>query len=356
MAQQPSESEKQIAAAEWPIEATVLLEAAPNGVLIVDASGQIRMINSEIEKMFGYDKAELIGAQVETLVPENMKSTHLLHREEYKRYPALRPMGLGLSLVARRKDASEFPVEISLSPVPSDGADFVIAVIRDVTERQRLEEERNSLSVELETERERQRIGMDLHDGIMQDVYALGLRLELALEDLDDHTDDARLSIEKAIDGLQGVIRNMRSYIFDLRPREFGSNFRQALSDLAREFHRNSQTEMLMAVASKLPEIPLEPSIMLYHIAHEALSNIQKHSGAKHVTLSVQLADRDLILEVKDDGRGFDPERELPESHRGMRNMAARAHRAGAGFTVESKAGAGTVISVRLPIGPASTA
>ena len=349
MATHSSQPTNQMPPGQWPVDATVLLEAAPNGVLIADSGGHIRMFNSEIERLFGYDRMELIGAEVEDLIPASLRRTHLLHRAEYKRYPALRPMGLGLSLLARRKDASEFPVEISLSPVETDKGNFVIAVIRDVTERLHLEEERNSLSVDLETERERQRIGMDLHDGIMQEVYALGLRLELALEDLDDCTDDARRSIERAIDGLQGVIGNMRSYIFDLRPREFDSNLRQALSDLAREVHRNSQIEMITAIASKLPEIPLEPSIMLYHITHEALSNIQKHSGATHVTLRVQLSDGDLVLEVKDDGRGFDPDLELPESHRGMRNMAARAQRAGAELTVRSEIGSGTIISVRLP-------
>ena len=338
---------------QWPVDATVLLEAAPNGVLVADDVGVIVMINSEVERLFGYDRKELIGSMVEILVPEGLRRTHHEHRDFYNRHPALRPMGLGLSLVGRRKDGSEFPVEISLSPVTVPDAVYVIAVIQDVAERLRLQEERNSLSVELETERERQRIGMDLHDGVMQDIYALGLRLELALDDLSEQPGEARASIERTLDGLQGVISNIRSYIFDLRPRELGTNLRQALLDLSQEFQQTASATVTAEVAPALPEVALEPSIMLYHIAHEALSNVQKHAGATKVSLRVRLQKGSLILEVEDDGRGFDPEKQLPENHRGVRNMAARARRAGAELSIESHPRRGTKVSVVLPIGSA---
>ncbi len=334
---------------DWPVDPRLLMQNAPSGVLVVDSSGVIRMANHQVRAMFGYEPEELIGGTVEVLVPERFRDVHLGHREGYHRNPTMRPMGLGLSLLARRKDGSEFPVEISLSPIATASGEFVMAAIRDITDRRELEEERNLLSIELETERERQRIGMDLHDGIMQEVYAVGLGLELALEDLDDSPSDARHGIERAIDELHNVIRNIRSYIFDLRPRELSGSLSRALQDLAREFGENSQIATTAEIEGALPELDDERAMTLYHIAHEALSNIQKHAHAEHVEIILRKADTSVALEVRDDGRGFDTSVEISAKHRGMRNMATRARTAGGDLRVESAPGAGTSIHVSMP-------
>lgn len=117
-----------------------LLEAAPDAILEVDSQGRIVLINQTAEKMFGYGRDELMGLNVETLVPESMRGGHVRHRTSYAAHPQMRPMGTGLELHAQRKDGSLFPVEISLSPNPGEEGGRVIALVRDISARKQVED------------------------------------------------------------------------------------------------------------------------------------------------------------------------------------------------------------------------
>src|SRR5689334_6419145 len=116
-----------------------LLESAPDAMVIVDLSGTIRLVNAQTERMFGYDRSEPLGQPVEKLVPTRYRGTHGLHRQGYARDPRVRRMGSGLALFGLRKDQSEFPVEISLSPLDSPTGALVSSSIRDITDRKQAE-------------------------------------------------------------------------------------------------------------------------------------------------------------------------------------------------------------------------
>src|SRR5947209_8729257 len=109
-----------------------LLEVAPDPIVIVDDHGSIAMVNRQTELAFGYSRDELLGEPVEILVPERFRATHTGHRSQYQEDPHTRPMGIGLQLFGRRSDGSEFPVEISLSPLHSAGDTLIISIIRDI--------------------------------------------------------------------------------------------------------------------------------------------------------------------------------------------------------------------------------
>ncbi|HEX5807066.1 MAG TPA: PAS domain S-box protein [Anaerolineales bacterium] len=118
-----------------------LLEAAPDGIVIVDRQGTIVMVNAQTQNLFGYTRQELLGSHVEMLVPLHFRDIHPFHRTQYGKNSLLRPMGADLDLYALRKDGSEFPVEISLSPMDTEGENLVIAAVRDISERKRAEEQ-----------------------------------------------------------------------------------------------------------------------------------------------------------------------------------------------------------------------
>ena len=123
---------------------------APDAVIIVDAQGAISQVNDHVKTMFGYTSGELVGKRIEILIPPRFRGRHLGHRRNYLAEPRLREMGINLDLFARRKDGSEFPVDIMLSPIVTEEGRTVIATVRDVTEHKRVEEALRKSREELE--------------------------------------------------------------------------------------------------------------------------------------------------------------------------------------------------------------
>ena len=133
-----------------------LLEAVPDATLVVNQEGIVLQVNSQVETLFGYTRDELIGQPVEVLVPDRQRPQHHHHRKQFTEQPKVRRMGAGLDLYGRRRDGSEFPVEISLSPVSTSDGLLVLSAIRDISDRKRIEEELRRVHKELERRKDRQ--------------------------------------------------------------------------------------------------------------------------------------------------------------------------------------------------------
>ena len=133
-----------------------ILEAIPDAVAAVNQQGVIIQVNSQTEALFGYTRDELIGQRVEILVPDRQRPQHHLHREHFHRQPKIRRMGSGLDLYGRRREGSEFPVEISLSPVATADGTMVLSVIRDISDRKRVADELRGVNEELDRRKSRE--------------------------------------------------------------------------------------------------------------------------------------------------------------------------------------------------------
>jgi PAS domain S-box-containing protein len=128
-----------------------LLESAPDAMVITDGNGKIQMVNAQAEKIFGYNRTEMINEDIELLIPQRYRSKHVHHRREYVENPKVRAMGAGMVLFGRRKDGSEFPVEVSLSPLSLDDGEFmVMSAIRDTTKQKEIEAEIKKINENLE--------------------------------------------------------------------------------------------------------------------------------------------------------------------------------------------------------------
>ncbi len=136
---------------EQPIEwFQAAVEAAPAALLVVDSHGTIGYLNRETERQFSYPRDELLGQSIELLVPERMRGQHVLQRAEFHACPAARRMGMGRDLLGRRRDGSEFPAEIGLTPLRTDNGLYIVIAVVDITARRELEEARRKLHDELE--------------------------------------------------------------------------------------------------------------------------------------------------------------------------------------------------------------
>jgi len=133
-----------------------ILEAIPDALVAVNRQGVIIQVNSQTETLFAYTRDELIGQKIEMLVPERQRPEHDRHREQFHAKPKIRRMGSGLDLYGRRRDGSEFPVEISLSPIGTDGGTIVLSAIRDISDRKRIEEELRRANEELDRRKSRE--------------------------------------------------------------------------------------------------------------------------------------------------------------------------------------------------------
>lgn len=149
-----------------------LIEAAPDGIIITDYDGVMLLVNQQIEALFGYDRGELIEHSVDMLLPRRLRGDHFLHRTRYVDEPHTRPMGFRVDLLGERKDGSEFPLEISLSPLEFEDGVQIICSVRDITVRKRAEEERSQLQEEIirvqeQTLRELSTPLIPIHQGVL---------------------------------------------------------------------------------------------------------------------------------------------------------------------------------------------
>jgi signal transduction histidine kinase len=205
---------------------------------------------------------------------------------------------------------------------------------------------------------ERLRISRDLHDGIIQSLYAVSLSLEEVLELIETDSAGAGARVDRAIDRLHTTIGDIRQFIVGLGP-ESDVGLPLALESLARELLSGSGAELALDVggADEVGErLAPEAEHELVQIVREALSNVARHSQAHHATLTVQVSHDVLEIRVEDDGVGFDPAVRLDGTHFGLANLRDRAGAFGGTIRIESDPDNGTRIIVRLPIGPAEGA
>jgi len=189
-----------------------LLDAAPDGLLVVDEQGRMQLANRRMEELFGYPRGELFGRPVETLLPERVRADHGQHRSDFAARPRVRSMGDGRHLLGRRRDGSEFPVDISLSPLLAESRHWVIAAVRDGTHRHASEDRRRRLALLDEEDR----LARELGESVIRGLFGTGLRLQgLSARVAEDVAGD----IDSIVADIDGSIREIRQAIFGLEDR-----------------------------------------------------------------------------------------------------------------------------------------
>src|SRR3989440_1082931 len=282
-----------------------LLEALPDAVVLVDAGGQIAYANGLLETLSGYSRGELLGHLIEFLVPERFRQLHTKHRRGYIANPRARPMGVNLDIYLRRKDGTEFATDIALSPLQTDSGMVVVAALRDATERKEAQMRLHRLAV-LE---DRERIAKELHDGVIQALFAVGMNLQATEANAGD-PQAVRARLSGAVDSIDMAIRDLRNYIFGLRPGILADRqLNQALHLLVEEFQEKSGVVTVVEIDERVAAQFGNAAVQLVQVTREALSNVARHAQATTCRVSLVQRDESAVLEIDDDGRGFKPGR-----------------------------------------------
>jgi signal transduction histidine kinase len=198
---------------------------------------------------------------------------------------------------------------------------------------------------------ERQRISQDLHDSIIQSLYAVSLSLEDIPEMIQEEPAEAAARADRAIDSIHSTIRDIRNFIFGLQPELLEmADLATGIESMAAEFRANTLVELEVDVADDLGGLPGDLASQLLPIIREALSNISKHSDATRATLELRAEDGLVRLTIGDNGRGFDPTMRPTSGHHGLANLRSRAESAGGSLTIVSEPGQGATVTAEIPV------
>lgn len=198
---------------------------------------------------------------------------------------------------------------------------------------------------------ERNRIGMDLHDGIIQSIYAVGLTLESARLSMSESDQETALLVGLAIDGINDTIKDIRNFILDLRPNQYTGDLESSINRLVREFQANSLVDVHLYFPNDtdLAQIPQSIGQTLFLITQNGLANVARHARAQSVRLSIEIKGDGVSLLIEDDGVGFSDEQERFSVGHGLHNMKIRAEQLDGRFDVRSTPGHGTILTVTIP-------
>ena len=309
---------------------TQAVELAPDGVLVVDHSGTIVYANRSMHAMSGYD--DLAGRPVDELVPAAVRGSHAQMREGYNRHPTQRPMGAGLELALQRADGRSLPVEISLSPF-DHGREYVITAVRDITDRLENQHRLAAAHEQLALVGERERIGRDLHDVVLQHLYGMGLSVQATAVGADQATAS---KLEAIIDDIDRIIAEVRTIVFTLGSAGHRGALGQELADVMAQASRVLGFTPALRMSGPV-ESALSDEIRTEMVAsmREALGNVARHAGATSAQVHVEIVDERVVMTVTDNGVGPPDDADAIRGGHGLANLQSRAATFGGDCTLE---------------------
>ena len=327
-----------------------LYDETPTMYFTLTTNGTVLSVNRFGAAQLGYRVEELIGYSVLGIV----------HEEDRERVAACLPECLATPEKTRnwefrkvRRDGRIIWVrETTRVGESSAGETIVLVTCEDITERKRMEEALRQREQELRAAlEERERISQDLHDGILQSLFAVGLGLEASKSTMSPKSrNTSGPPLDQAIKQLNRVMHEIRNFIAGLGSDLFqGKDLPMALQHMLTSLTENQATRVRLAVEDRAAQaVSAEQSLHLFHIVQEAVSNCIKHGRAQEAKVSLKMLKQGIRLSIRDNGRGFNPDTVMGTGH-GLGNMAARAQKIGGRFTVLSKVNEGTRIVLDLP-------
>ena len=329
---------------ESEAKAQAILETTVDGIITIDADGEIESFNEAAEDIFGYDAEEVIGKNVKVLMPPPYRDEHDEYLRNYHETGRKRIIGIGREVWGRRKDGSTFPMDLAVSEVELGDRILFTGIVRDISERRRLEKEILEIS-----EEERRRIGQDLHDGLGQMLTGIGLLSQDLARQLEEEGHERAADMAEITDHVKEADQYARDLSHGLIPVDVEAN---GLTEALRRLSQNAVRMFNVACSFREVDTVLvhnnTVATHLYRIAQEAVSNAVRHGEADNITIVLASGDEQIRLQVRDDGTGFDPG-VSDGSGMGVHIMQYRARIIGGGLEIASDPGDGTVVTCTIP-------
>ena len=336
------------------------INSVMDAIVAVDASHNILLFNPAAERMFRYDKEDMLGRPLSLLVPERAREAHALHMDRFMcTQGESRAMAANVEITGLRADGTEFPIESTISQTLVEGKPQLTAVLRDITQRRRAEEDLREMNRQLRSlsaslqevrEQERTRIALELHDDLGQQLT--GLKLELSW--LSGRLKEGRQATPEEIGAMRQLldtaIASVRRIATDLRPLILDDlGFGEAVAWQTAELAKRSGLDITLDLqAQALVKDDLQATA-LFRIVQESLTNVVRHAGATRVKVSLTSDETHLMLTVADNGSGAAPAARGGLGI-GLVSMRERATALGGKFNISAVPGSGTTIEVTLPL------
>ncbi|WP_085374997.1 sensor histidine kinase [Magnetospirillum sp. ME-1] len=283
-----------------------VVEAAPNAMVMVNSAGLIEMVNAQAERVFGYSRDEMLGRSVEMLVPERYRHDHPGLRATFNADPLSRPMGAGRDLYARRKDGSEFPVEIGLNPIDTEDGPMVLSAIVDISDRKQKEEKIRAAL------REKEILLGEIHHRVKNNLQIIDSLLDLQLSKLEDPLVAGMLRDSQSRIRSMVLIHQTLYQSKDFARVDFAAFLDTLIPTLVASYGLDSN-RITLTLEARDVQLPLSTAIPCGLIVNELVTNVFKHAfpDGRRGGVRVRLAndgENNVELEVIDDGIGLPPD------------------------------------------------
>lgn len=320
------------------------INTAVDGILVIDTQGAICDANYTAERLFEFSREELIGQNVNILMPEPYHSRHDGYLQNYLKTGVRKIIGIGRDVPGKTKSGRIFPLYLAVNSFEVSGETYFVGVLRDLSERKRME----ALMME-QSERERAEIGQELHDVLAQQLTALTLMTRTLEKKL---SRDGSPYINHAMELVQlskAAMDEARRLSHGLFPTELANRgIFSALQELAENHTKLWKVDATYSHTGPEPHISKTVSLHLYRIAQEAATNSRKHGKAQRLDIQTRIESGLLYLRIADNGTGFDLAKYPPGM--GLVIMRRRAEIVNARFSCTSQPGEGCVVECQLPL------